>query len=372
MGKILLFHNNAVPDKPRTYKSFLDESLEIIIKQRFFQKIHINDNAGACLMTDTLKKIVNADELIPSNYEFSNNSRDIVITNNLHRIGSDLKIDISYWENVLKRVDKVIQLSFGFALHDGKIAPLEKDLEMLMHKFAERVELAVRTEYDADFLNRYGIKNVRVVGCPSLFYHMDRNFKVVDSGDKVKAVNFNFTTDFANLGISPKDALEIHWKLAVYFMLKHFNGELKVDCTLQKNIIKEISDIQRVLWNYSEIHQFYVDCGRYFYHIEDWINGIKTNNDFSMGTRFHGNIAAILAGVPTLMVNVDKRMMGMNDFFKIPSIDITEFDSDKPIEYYRKLADYSEFNNNYSKAYDNFVDYCKKNGVKLNYPNKER
>ena len=89
-----------------------------------------------------------------------------------------------------------------------------------------------------------------------------------------------------------------------------------------------------------------------------------------MGTRFHGNIASILAGVPTLMINVDKRMKGMNYYYKIPQIDVKQFDFDKPIEYYRELADYSEFNKNYAKVYDNFVDYCEMNGVKLNFMDK--
>lgn len=124
-----------------------------------------------------------------------------------------------------------------------------------------------------------------------------------------------------------------------------------------------------ILLSYQEIHPFYKDCGRYFYCAKDWIKSLK-QDDFSMGSRFHGNIAAILAGIPTLMVNVDNRMKGMNEFYGIPSIDIHDFDIEKPIEYYRELADYSRFNKRYAAAYDNFVDYCEKNGVRLRYPDK--
>lgn len=372
MGKVLLFHNNAVPDEPRTFKSFLNEPLEQIIEKRLFQRMYINGNTGTCLMTDTLKKIIKADELIPRNYEFSNNKDDVVITNILHRIGGNLKIDIPYWENMLKCVDKVIPLSMGFALHNGKISPLYKELEKLLHQLAERAEIGVRTKYDAEFLNSYGIKNVRVIGCPSLFYHMDRNFKVDDSIKKAKSVNFNFTTDFANLGISHKDAVDIHWNILRYFKEANEKSLFDIDFTMQKQLLAEICDIHSILLTYGEVHEFYSECGRYFYCVEDWIKGIKGRNDFSIGTRFHGNVAAILSEVPTLMINVDKRMKGMNDFYKIPSIDVSEFDFDKPIEYYRELADYSEFNKNYAKAYDNFVDYCEKNGVRLNYADEER
>ena len=118
--------------------------------------------------------------------------------------------------------------------------------------------------------------------------------------------------------------------------------------------------------SYKEIHSFYKDCGRYFYSVNDWIKSLR-KDDFSMGSRFHGNIAAILAGIPALMVNVDNRMKGMNDFYKISSIDIKDFDLEKPLAYYRELADYSKFNQNYAAAYDNFVDYCERNGVRLRY-----
>lgn len=231
----------------------------------------------------------------------------------------------------------------------------------------KRIELGVRTEYDAELLVKNGIKNVQVIGCPSLYYHMNRDFKVDDNKHELNSVNFNFTTDFANLGISQRDAVEIHWPMLLYFIWKYERNECKVDYTMQKPPFAEINDIHSILLTYGEVHRFYSDCGRYFYNIEEWINGIKNYNDFSMGSRFHGNVAAILAGVPTLMVNVDKRMKGMNDFYKIPSIDISEFDMNKPLEYYRELADYTEFNKNYSQAYDKFVDYCEKNNVPLNF-----
>ena len=257
-------------------------------------------------------------------------------------------------------------MSLGFAFDNGNIQPIDEDTQKLLHMLAERVELGVRTDYDAEFLNKYNIKNVKVIGCPSMFYHMDRNFRIDDSNKNLERINFNFTTDFCNLGISPKEAVYKHWPMLLYFIHRFERNELIVDFTMQKPPFMEITDIQRILLSYGEVHEFYKECGRYFYSVEDWINGIKGVNDFSIGSRFHGNVAAILSGIPTLMVNVDKRMEGMNRFFKIPSIDIKDFDVNKPIEYYRELADYSEFNKNYKKVYDNFIEYCAKNGVELN------
>lgn len=364
MGKLLLYHNNAVAHAPRLYREYLNESVRDVIEETIIRYPFGYRNTGTYLMTDTLREIVDADELIPRFYEFPEHV-DTVVTNILHRIGGNLKVDIPYWDNILRHADRVVPLSLGFAFDDGEIAPFDKDLERLLHRFAERAQLGVRTEYDAEFLNRYGIKNVRVIGCPSLYYHRNRDFRVDDSPHDVKSVNFNFTTDFANLGVSQKDAVDIHWNLLRYFKVLHENQSYRIDFTMQKPPFAEICDIHSILLSYGEVHSFYSDCGRYFYSVKDWIAGIKGRNDFSMGSRFHGNIAAILAGVPTLMVNVDKRMEGMNAYYKIPAIDIRDFDNEQPLEYYRELADYSAFNKNYAQTYDNFVDYCGKNGVRL-------
>jgi hypothetical protein len=343
----------------------LEESVESVVRDTMINNAYGNRNTGTYLMTDTLRKIVQADELIPRFYRFTEHV-DTVVTNIFHRIGGNLKTDIPYWENILKHADRVIALSLGFAFDKGQIAPLDESLKRLLKMLAERAEIGVRGAFDAEHLNAHGIKNVRVIGCPSLFYHMDRNFRVDDSPRDVRRVNFNFTTDFANLGISQKDAVDIHWPLLLYFMRHYEKNAFEIDFTMQKPPFAEMCDIHPVLLSYGEVHRFYSACGRYFYSVKDWIAGIKGSNDFSIGSRFHGNVAAVLSGVPALMVNVDRRMSEMNDFHGIPSIDIDSFDCAKPIEYYRDLADYSEFNKNYAKAYDNFVDYCGKNGVKLN------
>jgi hypothetical protein len=315
-------------------------------------------------MTDTLHKIIHADKHIPRFYDFTEQV-DTVVTNILHRIGGDLKVDFPYWENILNHCERLVPLSLGFAFSNGNVAPLNSGLIHLLKVLAERTEIGVRGEYDAEILNGIGIKNVCVIGCPSLYYHMDSDFRIDEADTSCENVNVNFTTDFNNLGISQRTAVEVHWPVLLYFINIWEQQSVHMDFTMQKPPFTEMSDIHAVLLSYGEVHPFYQACGRYFYSAKDWIHGLK-KNDFSIGTRFHGNVAAILAGIPALMINVDKRMEEMNKYYKIPSIDISEFDREKSLGYYRELADYSEFNKNYRKAYDNFTDYCSRCGVKLN------
>ena len=365
MGKILLFHNEEASPPPKYFREYLAEPMESVIDQTMFYKAYGNRNTGTYLMTDTLRQIVAADEIIPRFYEFHEHV-DTVVTNILHRIGGNIKVDIPYWENILNHAEKVVPLSLQFAFESGRIIPIDASLKHLLKMLSERVQLGVRTYYDAEFLENEGIKNVCVIGCPSLFYHMDRNFHIDDSAFSLNSINFTFTSDFGNLGISQREAVEIYWKLLLWFKWQYERLPIRIHLTMQKPPFSEICDMHGILLSYKEIHSFYKDCGRYFYSVNDWIKSLR-KDDFSMGSRFHGNIAAILAGIPALMVNVDNRMKGMNDFYKIPSIDIKDFDLEKPLAYYRELADYSKFNQNYAAAYDNFVDYCERNGVRLRY-----
>lgn len=362
MNKIYLFYNDVEHSKPILYKEYLKQNMDSVLQESLMKFPYGMRNTGTYMMTDSLRDIIDADKLIPRFYDFNENV-DIVVTNILHRIGSNLKIDFNYWDKILKHTEKVIPLSIGFSQDMNKYN-VNDDLKKFLEILAERAELGTRTEYDAEILNSIGIKNVRVIGCPSMFCNLDRNFCVDDSNIKLDRVNFNFTTDFSNLGISQREAVEVHWPLLLYFINLFENGR-QIDFTMQKPPFTEISDIHGILLSYGEVHEFYKNCGRYFYSAKDWVQGIKNTDTFSMGTRFHGNVAAIMAGVPTLMVNVDNRMVGMNKFYKIPYIDIKDFDAQKPLEFYREIADYSEFNKNYSRVYDNFIDYCEKVGIRL-------
>jgi hypothetical protein len=364
--KTLLFSNGDYQkQRPLKFSDCLGMTISELTDLFFSVNPYNRRNLGTYLMTDTLVKNIDA-KWIRRNHDFSQDKDvDSVVTNHLHCISSHFEVDLPYWENILKYPIKVIPLSAGFLYNGengGHPPPLSNDIVYLFSAIAERNEIGVRGEYDADILERHGIKNVRVIGCPSLFYHMNRNFQV-RCMDKMNNLNFTFSTDFANLNISQKVFLHTHMKPFWYVMNIYREGRIGVDFTMQKAPTWEISDLSRII-NYDEARDFFAGSGRFFFSVADWIAALR-KNDFCLGTRFHGNIAGILASVPTLMLNIDGRMRGLNRYHKIPSIDIEEFDPGRPVEYYRELCDYSEFNKNYSTSYDNFIDYCRKNDVAL-------
>ena len=66
-------------------------------------------------------------------------------------------------------------------LQNGKADPnfvLHPNTLKLLKEIEERCVIGVRGYYTAEILNKYGIKNLQVIGCPSMFYGLDYNFKI--------------------------------------------------------------------------------------------------------------------------------------------------------------------------------------------------
>ena len=105
----------------------------------------------------------------------------------------------------------------------------------------------------------------------------------------------------------------------------------------------------------------------------DWQDSfVREKISFSFGSRIHGNIMALLSGVPAVVVGFDSRTREMAEFYDIPCIQ--SFDDIKPKNLYAlyESLDYSKFNNSFEKKYDSFENFLIKCGIvnKINTSNK--
>ena len=99
-----------------------------------------------------------------------------------------------------------------------------------------------------------------------------------------------------------------------------------------------------------------------FFHIEDWLAWVR-QYDFSLGSRFHGNVIAITSGIPALTMVVDSRMDEMTRLFRLPTLPMEDFRLEKRLEYYYDLADYTDFNKAYPERMRVFRDFLQRNGL---------
>lgn len=109
---------------------------------------------------------------------------------------------------------------------------------------------------------------------------------------------------------------------------------------------------------------------RLFPNMDVWIHELKKCR-FSVGPRFHGNVAAILAGIPALFVCHCQRVREMIEFFGFPSVEIEKYleilkVNNYDLSVFEDFLDYSIFNERYPSLYDNFKEFLKLNELKMN------
>lgn len=367
MSATLLMHNGDWhKQKPLRYSDCFAMSIEELLS--VFYAYPNRKNTGAFLITDSLVKILDADCAAPDNIDrMRDGGVSTIVTTAFSRLNPDDGFDKEYWQSVLNLNKRLVPMPLGFTYYvDGKFS-LTKDIAYILQQMSERNELGVRGEIAAEWLGHHGVKNVRVIGCPSLFYYMDRGFTVREK-DKLSRININFSQsnwDYNQYAyyFGATSMQVIHWALALYRA-----GGVRIDCALQDSFTRE-TNLAYYTAGFSpgkvvEFIGFLKEIGRFFFSAEDWIGALK-EDDFSIGIRLQGNIAAILAGTPALIISADKRTEETARTHHIPHMKAEDFDASKPVEYYKDLCDYTDFNKHYAGLYDNYVDYCRKNGVAL-------
>ncbi len=227
---------------------------------------------------------------------------------------------------------------------------LHPDTVRLLREMAERATLGVRGEYTASVLERNGILNLRIIGCPSLYEGMNDHFRLEKKpfSPSMRAAA-SFRTFFGRLSGAECEFLT--------FAANHQMGFVEqTDYTLTPRMVYENLPQYNYLRTWLEKEQ------RVFFRAEDWDAWIR-GYDFSMGGRFHGNVMAVMNGVPALLLTVDARMNEMARHFHLPALPMSAFRLDKPLEYYYDLADYTDFNRFYPVRLAEFRDFLRENGL---------
>ena len=227
---------------------------------------------------------------------------------------------------------------------------LHEDTVRLLRTIAERATLGVRGEFTAAVLERHGILNMRIIGCPSLYYGMDDAFRLDKPAfreDMRTAVNFR--TFYGFLSRPEAEFLTFAANRKLPFVEQTWHELTLENC--QNNVPQ-----------FEYLSQWLQEKRQVFFTIDPWVEWIR-QFDFSMGSRFHGNVLAIMNGVPALTMVADSRMNEMTRLFHLPTISTNDFSISQPLQYYYERADFSEFNRVFPKRMAEFRDFLRCNGL---------
>lgn len=222
--------------------------------------------------------------------------------------------------------------------------------------------IGVRGHFTADVLDRMGVRNVDVIGCPSLFYHGARDFQVQKRdvvGRNLRTVTH--MTPYGNL----RDGCSHLLSFAVR-ECRAYIAQSELFLTFAPELERELKyflmyfadgDVQA-----AEMEDWLRERVCWFFDIESWIRYMG-DVDFAVGGRFHGNMAAILAGTPALNLVQDARTRELCEYLNLPYRFLQDFDGRATARELYETTDFSLFNATFPVKYDAYRRFLERNGL---------
>lgn len=245
----------------------------------------------------------------------------------------------------------LIPISVGLQCHAMKSDfHIHEETVKLLKAIQERAILGVRGQYTAEILNKHGITNLQVIGCPSMYLPFDYNFTIRKVEHDIKNVNITMRSLYSSLSQKEKQFL-------VYAANRSYDFCEQTSHVFSPKLCSDDA-LYEYLNGWLNMHKMM------FFDVNDWRSYMSTM-DFSMGCRFHGNVVGLWEGVPALFIPIDSRTTELSNHFHLPTMKLDEFDPEKDIRYYYDLADYTEFNKNYANRLDEYITFLKKNHLPI-------
>lgn len=332
----------------------------------------IGNNTGNMLFVSAVKEQVNYKSEIWFNgfdlnrLEQQGNVSAIIPASNFIIAGSDNLVDSmrAMYEKTTCPITMVGLGAQAYAPYNTPRKLVERLSENKISFFkmaAERaVSLGIRGEFTAECLEIMGIKNYRIIGCPTCYKYFDGIYKELKKPTANKPI---FTITGKNKGESGI-----------------FEFGMKNNATLLMQMITEfpqllygVDDIDDELFNknFPEINvskedfiKFIKSNGKIFFDMDKW-NSYMQEQDFtfSFGSRFHGNMSALRNGIPALWVTHDSRTSELVQTLKLPHITLSEFNEINNMKKLVEYCDYTEFYKSYKGLSAEYVKFLDENNL---------
>lgn len=219
--------------------------------------------------------------------------------------------------------------------------------------------IGVRGEFTRAFLKElgFGDEHVEIIGCPSLF-RRGPGFTVEKTGELAAdaPMALNLTPEVPGIGTFSLEQAAKHPNLTY--------------------VAQDGHDLRLLLWgvtrpNVSDMnvpihsaHPLYRE-GRMQMYIDQWTwFDFLAEQDFVYGTRFHGNVAAIMAGTPAMLLAHDSRTLELAEYHHMPHLHMPEFTDSVAVEDLWEATDFGGFNKAMPENFDRYVAFLERHNLR--------
>lgn len=275
--------------------------------------------------------------------------------------------DLGWLADVLERlaVPRVVMIGAG-AQAESYAHPVElsegtrRFVSLLSHRSDS---IGVRGYFTAEVLDSIGIRNVEVIGCPSLFYACDRGFRIdkPDLGGR-RPRTVTHCTPYGN------------YRDAVGHLLSFAVRECEAYIAQSETALlfdEESAGRSAYFFYYynngdrsdAELEAWMRGHARWFFDMDSWLD-YMAGMEFSVGARFHGSMAALQAGVPALNLACDSRTRELCEYLNLPYALLQDFDGRASAAELYESTDFALFNAGFARKYDRYRGFLERNGLR--------
>jgi len=347
---------------------------------------HINHyhNIGDAFVYDSSLKLLNYEKLDVlqianpnlDGIDRINREYDYVFLRGSNYVHKDMKW--SRTVDVLKRL-KIPVIAFGIGAQapvKGKIELSDETKTVLRMMADSTTSVGVRGAYSAQVLWDIGIRNVRIVGCPTAFRRNDPNLTItLPPLETVKYVGVTMRRE-----VSPAYAQDIKRYLTfhrdlVKSLAERFDVVLMAQGEVEEKKIvfgtpEQKEEAFAALRANKWVSEWYLDevmeklhRERLFYSdvVADY-EALVQQKDVVLGYRLHGNLMALSNGTPSIYFTYDSRTVEFAETFQIPSFDVFS-GKDFVLEEYWDQSLFDKFNRAYHHTYREMRQFLVENGA---------
>lgn len=215
--------------------------------------------------------------------------------------------------------------------------------------------LGLRGGITAQYLQKLGFipeKDFTVIGCPSLYMH-GNDVQTKEIKENIERVAVNTNT------LAPKEAsrflVDCFYEYSDVYLVQQKRQELKHMYLGAKGRSVEhvFPEKDFEMLNRENRIKFFVD-------VPSWLRFME-EMDLFVGNRFHGTVAAILAGVPQIFIPFDARTRELTEYHSITHLNVSDIDKNKNVCSIIEKLDFRSFEKNHSRNLKHYIDFLHTN-----------
>ena len=283
------------------------------------------------------------------------------------------------WENAPTVLEKlrIPIIAFGIGAQAPSKGPLvlNEATRRVLALIAERsVSLGVRGAYTADVLWSLGIRNARIIGCPTVFRNNDPNLRIdLPPLENVREVAYTLRREVDRTYAKDLPRYLDLQRDTILDLSRRFNLDVLAQGEVEeKNILwgnpeqreRNVATLRAENWLRGEddpLERLYDTNLFYADSVAEFEQKLRAK-DLVLGYRLHGNLLGLANRVPSVYFTYDSRTAEFAETLQIPSFDVFSNRAFQ-LEDYWDQGLFERFNRAYYQRYREMRLFLDENGI---------